>query len=467
VLSTPAVNKERRGEKNLRFWYNSKHISGEEGVHMPQQYKALQGFKDILPDEQPYWRLVEKVAVEVAETFGYRRIDTPTLEETSLYRRTSGEGTDVVEKEMYSFDDRPDKEGHSTNITLRAEGTAGVVRAYLEHGMFQQVQPVKLYYLSVPVFRHDKPQAGRLREHHQFGCEALGEEDPALDAEIIGLLHQVYTRLGLQHTRVRINSIGDSNCRPRYIETLRTYYQPLLDACCPDCQVRFVKNPLRLLDCKDPRDQEKIARAPRISDHLCTACDEHFAATQRFLALHNVPFEHDSLIVRGLDYYTRTVFEFTSNNDNLALSGGGRYDGLAEILGGDHTPAIGFGAGIERIILELKKLGIQPDELARPYAFVVSFGRDEAYRNAAIGLTTELRQAGIRAEMSYGNRSARAQMKQANTCGARYALLLGENELASNVVTVKDLQAEGMEMEKKQVEIPRDEVLAFLQRHAG
>lgn len=433
---------------------------------MPQQYKALQGFKDILPDEQPYWRLVEKVAVEVAETFGYRRIDTPTLEETSLYRRTSGEGTDVVEKEMYSFDDRPDKEGRSTNLTLRAEGTAGVVRAYLEHGMFQQVQPVKLYYLSVPMFRHEKPQAGRLRQHHQFGCEALGEDDPAVDAEIIGLLHQVYTRLGIQHTRVRINSIGDSNCRPQYIETLRAYYQPLLDTCCPDCQMRFVKNPLRLLDCKDPRDQEKIAYAPRISDHLCAPCKEHFTAMLGFLALHNVPVEYDSLIVRGLDYYTRTVFEFTSSNDNIAISAGGRYDGLAEVLGGDHTPGIGFGAGVERIILEMKKLGIQPNESVRPQAFVVSFGRGEAYRTAVISLITELRQAGIRAEMSFGNRSAKAQMKQANTCGARYALLLGENELAGNLVTIKDLQAGGMEMEKKQVEIKQDDVLAFLQRNA-
>lgn len=434
---------------------------------MPQQYKALQGFKDILPEEQPYWRLVEKVAVEVAETFGYRRINTPTLEETSLYRRTSGEGTDVVEKEMYSFDDRPDKEGRSASITLRSEGTAGVVRAYLEHGLFQQVQPVKLYYLSAPVFRHDKPQAGRLREHHQFGCEALGEEDPALDAEIIGLLHQVYTRLGLKNIRVRINSIGDSNCRPQYIEMLRDYYRPLLDNCCSDCQVRFAKNPLRLLDCKDPRDQENIARAPRISAHLCAPCQEHFAATQCLLGLHDVPFEHDPLIVRGLDYYTRTVFEFTSNEDNLALSGGGRYDGLAEILGGQHIPAIGFGAGLERIILELKKLGIRPAEGGQPYAFVVGFGKGETYRNAVVRLTTQLRQAGIWAEMSYGVRSAKAQMKQANACGACYALLLGESELAGNFVTVRNLQTNEVEREKKQIEVKREDLLAFLQHNAG
>lgn len=431
---------------------------------MPQHYKALQGFKDILPDEQAYWRLVEKVMVEVAETFDYRRIDTPTLEETSLYRRTSGEGTDVVEKEMYSFDDRPDKDGHSTNLTLRSEGTAGVVRAYLEHGMFQLAQPVKLYYLSVPVFRHDKPQAGRFREHHQFGCEALGEDDPAIDAEIIGLLYQVYTRLGLQNVRVRMNSIGDGNCRPQYIETLKDYYRPLLSQCCQDCQVRFTKNPLRLLDCKDPGDQAKIAAAPKISDHLCEPCREHFAAVQRFLQLYEVPFEHDALIVRGLDYYTRTVFEFTNTKDNLALSGGGRYDGLAEILGGAHTPGIGFGAGVERIILEMKKLEIQAPAEEKPRAFVVAFGKGEEYKEATVKLVAELRQAGLRTEMSYGGRSSKAQMKQAGASGAAYALLLGDDELAGGFVMVKDLQFGGMEAEKKQFKVKREELVEFLTR---
>lgn len=431
---------------------------------MSQQYKALQGFKDILPDEQPYWRLVESVAIEVAETFGYRRIDTPTLEETSLYRRTAGEGTDVVEKEMYSFDDRPDKEGHSTNIALRSEGTAGVVRAYLEHGMFQLAQPVKLYYLSVPIFRHDKPQAGRLREHHQFGVEALGDGDAAIDAEVIGLLYQVYTRLGLKNVRVRVNSIGDANCRPQYIETLKAYYRPLLADCCQDCQVRFVKNPLRLLDCKDPRDQAKIAAAPRISDHLCEPCREHFAALQRFVRLYGVPFEHDPLIVRGLDYYTRTVFEFMPADENTALTGGGRYDGLAEILGGVHTPGIGFGAGIERIILELKKRGIQPRAEAKPRAFIVSLGKTTEYRDAAVSLAAQLRQAGIHTELSYGGRSGKAQMKQANASGAAYALLLGENELAGDFITVKDLQVGGMETEKKQVEVKRADLVEFLSR---
>src|SRR5215472_15174454 len=228
------------------------YVRGGDGHIMSEKFKALQGFRDILPDEQLYWRFVEQTAATVAELFGYQRIETPILEESNVFRRTSGEGTDIVDKEMYSFDDRADKEGHRQNISLRPEGTAGTVRAYLEHGMFKLPQPVKLYYMSLPMFRRDKPQAGRYREHHQFGCEALGESDPAIDAEMIGLLHQVYTQLGLQHIRVYINNIGDKNCRPQYIEALQEYYRPLLKDCCEDCQIRFNKNPLRLLDCKEP-----------------------------------------------------------------------------------------------------------------------------------------------------------------------------------------------------------------------
>src|SRR5712692_3271912 len=234
----------------------------ENGTHMRAHYKALQGFKDILPAEQPYWRLFENTATAVAQVYGYRRIETPTLEETVVYRRTSGEGSDIVEKEMYSFDDHADKEGNRVNLTMRPEGTAGVVRAYLEHGLFQLPQPVKLYYMNTPIFRHDKPQAGRYREHHQFGCEALGENDPAIDAEMIGLLYRVYTQLGLKGIRLHLNSIGDPNCRPQYIEVLKDYYRPLLSECCQDCKMRFNKNPLRLLDCKEPQDQAKIAAAP-------------------------------------------------------------------------------------------------------------------------------------------------------------------------------------------------------------
>jgi histidyl-tRNA synthetase len=431
---------------------------------MPEQFKALQGFKDILPDEQLYWRMVERLAIEVANLYGYRRIETPVLEETAVFLRTSGEGTDIVEKEMYSFDDRADKEGKRTNLTLRPEGTAGVVRAYLEHGMFKLAQPVKLYYLNEPMFRHDKPQAGRLREHNQFGCEALGDGDPAIDAEMISLLYDFYARLGLKNTRVFINSIGDGNCRPQYIEILKDYYRPLLSESCEDCKVRFYKNPLRLLDCKEPQDQPKIAAAPKISDYLDEACREHFAALQRFLKLYGVPYAIDPLIVRGLDYYTRTVFEFTSGVDRQALVGGGRYDGLAEILGGAHTPGIGFGAGIERAILELKKQKITPPAEERPVTFVVYFGKTPEYKEAAVRIVAELRHKGIKAEMAYGDRSGKSQMKQAGNSGAAYAVLIGEKELEGGFVTVKDLQAEGMGMESKQVEVRVEELVKYLKR---
>ena len=420
-------------------------------------YKALQGFKDILPEDWRYWRVIEQVAVEVAEIYGYKRVETPTIEETAVFLRTSGEGTDIVEKEMYTFNDRADKEGSSASLTLRPEGTAGVVRAYLEHGMFQLAQPVKLYYFE-SMFRHDKPQAGRVREHHQFGCEALGESDPAIDAEMIALIYQFYERLGIRQVRVYINSIGDRNCRPQYIERLKDYYRPLLDTCCDDCKVRFDKNPLRLLDCKEPQDQPKIAAAPKIADYLCEACREHFAAVQRYLHLYDMPYEIDPLIVRGLDYYTRTVFEFTSAINKQALNAGGRYDGLSEVLGGRPTPGIGFGAGLERIALEMKRQSIAPGEEAKPLAYVVSFGKTPAYKDAVVRLVAELRRAGIRAEMGYGERSAKSQMKQANASGAAYALLIGENELAGDFVTVKDLR----ESEGRQIEVKRDNLLDYL-----
>ncbi len=418
---------------------------------MPEQYRALQGFKDILPDEQPYWRFIEETAAEVCRLYGYRRIETPLLEETSVFRKTVGEGTDVVDKEMYSFDDRADKEGNSLNITMRPEGTAGVVRAYLEHGMFKQQLPVKLYYMSAPMFRHERPQGGRYREHHQFGCEALGENDPAVDAEMIGLLYQVYTRLGLKHIRVNINSIGDQNCRPEYIQVLQEYYLPLLDTCCDNCRVRFDKNPLRLLDCKEPQDQQKIANAPKIIDYLDEACREHFEAVKRYLGMYRVPYGIDPLLVRGLDYYTRTVFEFTSELDNLALNGGGRYDGLAEILGGEYTPGIGFGMGMERIILELKRQNITPPAEPPTQVFVAYLGKTAELKNATVQLVADLRHAGIKAEMSYGDRSFKAQMKRANSSHAEYAIIIGEDELAEDVVTIRHEESDGVKVKCSEV----------------
>nr|BBH89283.1 histidine--tRNA ligase [Thermosporothrix sp. COM3] len=429
---------------------------------MPEQFRALQGFRDILPDEQPYWRYFEQVATEVATLFGYRRIDTPLLEETAVFRRTSGESSDIVTKEMYTFDDRPDKEGRRQSITLRPEATASVMRAYIEHGMFKLPQPVKLFYLDMAMFRRERPQAGRYRQHHQFGCEAIGEEDPALDAEIIGLLHELFTRLGLKHIRASINSIGDQNCRPQYVELLKEYYRPLLDDCCDDCKVRYTKNPLRMLDCKDPRDQAKIAAAPKISEHLCEACQAHFDAVKQYLTAYGVPYVHDPLIVRGLDYYTRTVFEFTNEKDKLAINGGGRYDGLAELLGGPHTPGIGFGLGIERIINEMKRQGIEPPPERSTEVFVVYFDRKPELKQAAVEITAQLRHAGLKTEMSYGDRSRKAQLKQANNSHASYAVLIMEDELTRNAVILKNMQAEESDLESKQVEVDRSQLVNHL-----
>ncbi len=422
---------------------------------MPEHIRALQGFRDILPEEQPYWRFIEETATRVAQLYGYRRIETPLIEETSVFRRTVGEGTDIVDREMYNFDDKPDKEGNSLNITVRPEGTAGVVRAYLEHGMFRLQLPVKLYYLSAPMFRHEKPQAGRYREHHQFGCEALGESDPAVDAEMIGLLYQVYTQLGLKHIRVNINSIGDRNSRPAYIELLKAYYEPLLDSCCDDCKVRFYKNPLRMLDCKEPQDQSKIANAPKIVDHLDEASKEHFEAVKRYLDMYGVPYGLDPLLVRGLDYYTRTVFEFTNESNKTALNGGGRYDGLAEILGGEPTPGIGFGMGMERIILELKRQNITPPAEPATQVFVAYLAKTQELKDATIQLVADLRHAGIKAEMSYGDRSFKAQMKRASSSNAEYAIIIGENELANGFVTIRRADVEA-------VEVKRSEVITYL-----
>ena len=423
---------------------------------MPQQYRALQGFIDILPEDQPYWMFVERIADDITQLYGYRRIQTPILEDTAVFRKTSGEGTDIVEKEMYSFDDRPDREGNSKNLSLRPEGTAGVVRSYLEHGMFKLQLPVKLYYINAPMFRRDRPQAGRFREHRQFGCEALGEIDPAVDAEMIGLLYQFYTQLGLKHIRVKLNSIGDPQCRPNYISALKEYFAPLLATSSEENRMRFDKNPLRLLDSKEPEDQPYIANAPKITDYLCDECKAHFAAVRRYLDMYGVPYDLDPMLVRGLDYYTRTVFEFTGLG-RLALNGGGRYDGLAEILGGEHTPGIGFGAGMERIVLELKKQGIVPPAEPPTRVFVVNISKSTELKNAVVQLVADLRHANIKAEMAYGDRSFKAQMKRAGSSNAEYVIVIGEDELAQNVVSVRRSGEES-------IKIAREDIVTYLLR---
>jgi histidyl-tRNA synthetase len=310
-------------------------------------FQAPRGTQDILPAEQPYWRYIQKAAEATAALYGYERIDTPVFEEAGLFVRTVGEGTDIVEKEMYTFEDHG-----GGQMTLRPEGTAPVCRAYIENGMASLPQPVKLYY-QAPIFRYERPQAGRYRQHHQFGFEAIGDGDASLDAEMIDMAWRFFQTLGLQNLTLQINSIGCPNCRPAYLAKLKEYYAGHKEELCGDCKVRLDKNTLRLLDCKKPTCQPFGADAPRSIDNLCPECAAHFEQLKRNLTTLKLPFEINSSMVRGLDYYTKTVFEIQPEEERgqSTIAGGGRYDGLIEELGARHTPAVGFATGIERIIL--------------------------------------------------------------------------------------------------------------------
>ncbi len=395
-------------------------------------YQAPRGTSDILPQEQAYWRYVEQKAVNACQLYGYQRIDSPTFEETGLFTRSVGQGTDIVEKEMYTFTDKGDN-----SITLRPEGTAPVCRAYLEHGLHNLPQPVKLYYLA-SIFRYERPQAGRLREHHQFGYEAIGDDDPALDAEVIDTAWQFFQSLGLRQLSLQLNSIGCKNCRPGYLAILKDYYANY-EALCPDCKARLKRNPLRLLDCKKPSCQEIAASAPRSADNLCPPCQAHFSQLLSYLKRLEIPLEVNHRLVRGLDYYTRTVFEIQpgAGGAQSTIGGGGRYDDLIEELGGRPTPAIGFAAGIERIILNLKKQDIVIPLLPAPRVFIAHLG--DAAREEAVSLAASLRRADIGAVLATGNKSLKSQLRQAHTLGVPYAVIIGEEELKSASLVLRDM----------------------------
>ncbi len=389
---------------------------------------------DILPEEQPYWRYVEKAIAEVTQLYGYKRIDTPMFEETSLFTRSVGEGTDLVDKEMYTFNDKGGK-----SMTLRPEGTASVCRAYIQHGMANLPQPVKLYYIS-PIFRYDRPQAGRYRQHYQFGCEAIGDDDPAIDAEVIDIAWRFYKSLGLADISLQLNSIGCKECRPAYLNTLKDYYNKYARSLCADCKTRLEKNPLRLLDCKQASCQNIAQNAPLSIDSLCPACAAHFKQLQKYLKLLKIPFNINPRLVRGLDYYTRTVFEIQPKEEGgqSALGGGGRYDGLIEELGGKPTPALGFGIGIDRVILNLKKQNINIPVPPALQVFMAYLG--EKAKDEAIKLASTLRQAGISVVTATGVKSLKAQLRQANTLGARYAVIIGEEEIKAGAVTLRNMK---------------------------
>jgi len=398
-------------------------------------HKAPRGTFDILPEEHAYWKYVEEKAAFLCRLYGYQPLTTPIFEDAKVFTKTVTGGTDIVDKEMYVFEDKGGQE-----LALRAEGTAPVCRAYLEHGLFNLPQPVKLYYIG-PAFRYERPQSGRYRQHHQFGFEALGEADPALDAEVIEMAQHFFHSLGLSQFTIRLNSIGCRVCRPGYLEVLKQHYSGYADRLCPDCKVRAVKNPLRLLDCKQLSCQEIARTAPKITDYLCHECQLHFQSVQTYLGVIRIPFELNPRLVRGLDYYTRTVFEIEprDNGGQSTLGGGGRYDNLIEELGGKPTPGVGFACGLERIILNLKKQKLDIPALPKPDVFV-AYLEGEA-KTEAIKLAAELRKAGIALAMATGDKSLKGQMRQANSLGISYAVILGEREISERNVVLRDMRS--------------------------
>ncbi len=398
-------------------------------------FQAPRGTSDRLPEEQKYWRYIESKAMEVAARFGFGRIDTPAFEDSNLFIRSVGEGTDIVEKEMYTFDDRG-----GDSITLRPEGTAPVCRAYLEHGMHNLPQPVRLYYFC-PVFRYERPQAGRFRQHHQFGVEVLGDADPSVDAEVIEVAWDLMTSLGLKEINLLINSVGDPQCRPAYVAKLREYYSGHHEKLCADCKERLNRNPLRLLDCKVETCHAFGNDAPRSADNLCEPCGEHWNKLLRYLDSMQLPYQIDHRLVRGLDYYTRTVFEVQPvvGGGQSTICGGGRYDGLITELGGRETPGIGFATGLERLTLNLKRSEVPvPDEPSPPY-LVANVGEDA--RIAALDLSVRLRRAGVGAILSSGSRGLRGQMRQANALKIPFALILGDDEIEKGEVVVRNMES--------------------------
>ena len=395
--------------------------------------QAPKGTKDVTPYEAYQWHYVEDIMRRCAALNGYREVRTPVFEHTELFLRGVGDTTDVVQKEMYTFED---KGGRS--ITLKPEGTAGAARAFLEHGMFNDVLPLKMFYFT-PVFRYEKPQNGRLREHHQFGIEAFGAENATLDAEIIMLGYSVLSRCGLKGLALHINSIGCPECREQYNQALKTYFKD--KKLCATCQSRLERNPMRILDCKDPDCGRDAEHAPVILDYICQDCRSHFETLQKLLAELKVDFTVDPRIVRGLDYYTKTVFEIIAPVDGgvLTVCGGGRYDGLVEQLGGKKVCGMGFGMGIERLLMLLEQQQLMP-EAPQQYKVYVGAGTSEDEHSAAFAFTQKLRQAGVRAECEHNGRSFKAQFKYADRLGVDYTVMIGEQELASGKYGLKNMK---------------------------
>ena len=388
------------------------------------------GTKDVLPQDSYKWQYVESIAREVSSLFNVKEIRTPVFEHTELFQRGVGDTTDIVTKEMYTFKDKGDR-----SITLKPEGTAGAARSFIENGMANGVLPTKMYYI-IPAFRYERPQAGRLREFHQFGVEVYGSEAAQTDAETIFIADTLLKKLGLQ-IKLYVNSIGCPTCRAAYNKALKDVFAPNLDKLCGDCKNRYEKNPLRLLDCKEEGCKAINADAPKILDYLCEDCHAHFEEVKACLTLAGVEYEIDPRIVRGLDYYTRTVFEFVSTSIGAqgTVCAGGRYDGLIEQLGGKATPAVGFAAGIERLLIVMEQTGVEIPTAPVPTVYIA--GMDADCRKKAFALAAQLRLQGVNAEVDLMDRSVKAQFKYADKIGAKYVAVIGGNELAEGKANVK------------------------------
>jgi histidyl-tRNA synthetase len=416
---------------------------------------APRGTRDILPEEVEKWHYLEDVIRSHCRLYGYGEIRLPLFEHTELFQRGVGETTDIVEKEMYTFLDRSGR-----SLSLRPEATASTVRAYLEHNLSAGPQPAKFYYLG-PMFRYDRPGAGRYRQFHQFGVEAIGSADPTIDAEVIVLALDFYTKLGLENLTVELNSIGCPVCRKEYRRALVEYLNLHKTELCETCLDRLDRNPLRVLDCKEERCRTVTQQAPGFREYLCSECAGHFEKVQESLKAVRVSYTLNSSLVRGLDYYTRTVFEITwaGLGAQTALCGGGRYDGLVEECGGPPTPGVGFAMGLERLLLALEQAGVELPGRRGPEVFVAALLPEDDL--AAFRLLTELRRAGIPSEKDYLKRSLKAQLKQANRLGVKHTIIVGGDEAARGNVVLRDMSSGTQE------EVPAGEVLAAVKRRLG
>ena len=401
--------------------------------------RAPKGTKDILPENVYKWQYVENLFRKLCSVYGCTEIRTPMFENTELFKRGVGETTDVVQKEMYTF---LDKGGRS--ITLKPEGTAPAVRAFIENGLFNEVQPTKLYYFT-PCFRYEKMQKGRFREHHQFGVEVYGSKEASIDAEVISLVMRVYKELGIQGVQLKINSMGCPNCRKKYNEALKEFLGSKYEQLCETCKSRFEKNPLRILDCKVNSCKEIVKDAPIILDYICVECSTHFESLKKYLEVMGIDYMVDPHIVRGLDYYTKTVFEVLDKN-GLALCGGGRYDNLIKEIGGPDLASMGFGMGIERLLMSLEENGIEIPKEKYMELYVGSMHEESKYE--AIKIVNALREKGIKCECNHMERSVKAQMKYANKIESYYTIILGENEIQSRAAKIKRM-SDGEQFEIK------------------